>query len=120
MLADQDDPGKVLALSTAAGLAAPFADHFLTGTTVSAPDQVTLGAGVLAAAGMRSGLDCWLVVTPEYSATGGPTEMQLSLKLPFAEGAVALAACELISGLRYTFTVKSTGLTQNSQVDPAV
>ena len=34
-----DNPGKILALSTAAGLAAPFAEHFLSGETVSAPSD---------------------------------------------------------------------------------
>lgn len=104
----QNDPGKVLALSTAAGLAAPFEDHFLSGQTISAPAQVTLGRGVLAAAGMRSGASCWLVVTPTYSATQSPAQIELDLRLPYGK-ATKLSACELISGQSYTFDIKSNG-----------
>ena len=99
----QDDPGKILALSTAAGLAAPFADHFLSGVSISAPDQLTYGSSVLAAAGMRIGLDCWLVVTPEPFV-----DVEVALRLPFA-GATKLAACELISGMRYTVPINASG-----------
>jgi hypothetical protein len=98
----QDDPGKILALSTAAGLAAPFAEHFFSGVTISA-DQLTYGSSVLAAAGMRIGLDCWLVVTPEPFV-----DVELTLKLPFA-GATKLTACELISGMSYTVPINAAG-----------
>ena len=104
----QNNPGKVLALSTAAGLAAPFADHFLSGQTISAPDQITLGDGVLAAAGMRSGTSSWLVVTPDNSATHSATQIELVLRLPYGS-ATTLSACELISGESYTFDIKKNG-----------
>eukprot|EP01047_Picozoa_sp_COSAG01_P053645 COSAG01_NODE_5773_length_4042_cov_3.081410_2_plen_440_part_00 len=100
-----DDPGKILALSTAAGLAAPFAEHFLSGLTLSAPDQLTIGKGVLSAAGMRSGLDCWLVITPVHTASSvAPVKMELLLTLPFG-GVDNLAACELLSGKHYSFAI---------------
>ena len=37
-----DDPGKILALSTAAGLAAPFADHLMLGTPIKVRKRVLL------------------------------------------------------------------------------
>ena len=95
-----DDPGKVLALSTAAALAAPYAEHFFTGTPIVEPDQLRNQSNVLAAAGMRSGLDCWLVVTPARAG-----EVGLELRLPFA-GSSTVAACELISGRAFSFDVE--------------
>lgn len=104
----QNDPGKVLALSSAAGLAAPFEEYFLSGESISAPDQLTLGHGVLAAAGMRSGTSSWLVVTPVYSESQGTTQIELDLRLPYGK-ATKLVACELISGQSYTFDIKPSG-----------
>ena len=63
--------------STAAALAAPYAEHFFTGTPIVEPDQLRNQSNVLAAAGMRSGLDCWLVVTPAHAG-----EVGLELRLP--------------------------------------
>lgn len=109
----QNDPGKVLALSTAAGLASPFEEYFLTGQTISAPDQITLRRGVLAAAGMRSGTRSWLVATPVYSASLTPMQIDFDLRLPYDEymdgKATKLSACELISGQSYNFDIKSDG-----------
>ena len=101
----------MLALSTAAGLASPFEEYFLTGQTISAPDQITLGRRVLAAAGMRMGASSWLVATPVYSASLTPTQVEFDLRLPHDEygKATKLSACELISGQSYTFDIKSDG-----------
>ena len=96
-----DDPGKVLALSTAAALAAPFAEHFFSGTPIVEPDQLRTQSNVLAAAGMRSGLDCWLVVIPAHAGEA----VGLDLRLPFA-GAAPVAACELISGHAFSCDVE--------------
>ena len=90
-----DDPGKILALSSAAGLAAPFAEHFFAGSSVAAPDQLTYGSNILASAGMRLGLSVWLVVTLASPGRGA----ELTLTLPF--GSVrTVHVCELMSGKR--------------------
>ena len=102
-----DDPAKVLALSTAAGLAVEFEQHLFTGSSVAAPDQLTYGDNVLAGAGMRVGLDVFLVATPK---TPGP--MELTLALPFGS-ATTLHVCEVISGQSQSIGVH-TGATRFS------
>ena len=97
-----DDPGKILALSTSAALAAPFEEHFFKGQSISRPDQLTYETNVLAVAGVRLGLDAWLVATPRAA----PGLLSFSLSLPFAAedgdaygGPTKVAVCELISGV---------------------
>ena len=114
----------MLALSTAAGLASPFEEYFLTGQTISAPDQITLGRRVLAAAGMRMGASSWLVATPVYSASLTSTQVEFDLRLPHDEygKATKLSACELISGQSYAFDIKiaahcSGGMAPNLNFD---
>eukprot|EP01050_Picozoa_sp_SAG11_P018593 SAG11_NODE_2838_length_2917_cov_5.779178_4_plen_283_part_00 len=94
-----DDPAKILALSTAAGLAVSFEEHLFTGSSISWPDQLTYGSNVLASAGMRVGLDSFLVASPKAAR-----HIELTLTLPF--GAInKLHGCELLSGQSYTFDV---------------
>lgn len=102
-----DDPAKILALSTAAGLAAPFTEHFFTGISMAAPDQLSYDtASVMVAAGMRIGFDCWLVVSPVHSVAA--VQAKVKLHLPFGS-AKKVSACEIISGLAYTFAVGADG-----------
>lgn len=103
-----DDPGKILALSTAAALAAPFEDLFFEGTTLSAPDQLSWSesdGNVLAAAGMQMNRTSWLVVTP--TLPGMP--VALTVKMPLEDAGTKLYICELLSGISTTTTVAADG-----------
>ena len=96
---DFDNPGKILALSSAAGLAVDFEDHLFTGTSVVAPDHIVNTSNVLAAAGMRIDLDVWMVVTPASRGV-----LKFRLLLPFLS-VTNMNACELISGRTHNFEV---------------
>jgi hypothetical protein len=97
---DLDDPAKILALSSAAGLVARFEGHIFAGHSVAAPDQIMYNHNILASAGSRVGMDVWIVATPK-----APGRMDLTVALPFGS-LQTLHCCELISGHSYIIDVR--------------
>ena len=87
--ADFDDGAKILALSTATAMAAPFEEIFFEGEPLTHVD-VTATDNVLAWSGMRGNGSVWLVVTP--SRRGVRTTLTLANQT--VGGA---AACDLVS-----------------------
>ena len=91
--ADFDDGGKILALSTAAALAAPFEDHFFLGRPLVAMLDIEDAASqnVLAWSGMSHQSSLWVVVTPRRRGA--------TTTLKFKDGnGVAETACDLVAG----------------------
>lgn len=126
-----DDPGKILALSTAAGLAAPFEDHFFTGSPIKHPDQLRYeraSSNVLSATGMCIGFDCFLVVTPTLTAAeeathdqagargDGRVAISLTLVMLFSPATTQIYGCELISGQSFVFGVDQQAATLKMRV----
>ena len=111
-----DDPGKLLALSSAVALAGPFEDHLVDGAPMVGP-ELTVGPGgrLRAWSGMRLGSSVWLVLTP-----GGPRRTEaatvtIELTAPAAgidpqqppAPAPPVTACDLTTGT--AVPVVSTG-----------
>jgi hypothetical protein len=86
--ADFDDGAKLLALSTATALAAPFEDLFFEGEPLTHVD-VTATENVLAWSGMRGNGSAWLVITP--SRRGMKTVLTLA-----NQTVGGVAACDLV------------------------
>ena len=91
--ADFDDGGKILALSTAAALAAPFEDHFFLGRPLVAVLDVEEAASqnILAWSGMSHQNSLWVVLTPRRNGA------KTTLKFRGGNG-VAKTACDLVTG----------------------
>jgi hypothetical protein len=95
--ADFDDGGKILAMSTAAALAAPFEDHFFLGRPLVAVLDIEEAASenILAWSGMSYQNSLWVVLTPR--ANGAKTTLK------FTDGnGVAASACDLVTSKTVT------------------
>eukprot|EP01043_Picozoa_sp_COSAG02_P057252 COSAG02_NODE_6917_length_3288_cov_87.007972_2_plen_764_part_01 len=113
-----DDPGKILALSTASALAAEYEELFFEGQTLAAPDELRWSesqGNVLAAAGMRKNLTMWLVITPKVPGA----RVTLTLRLQSPDTGTQLYLCELLSGISSTVTVGADGETVLTLSAPA-
>ena len=102
--ADFDDGGKILAMSTATALAAPFEDYFLQGSTLTSADvDESQSENVLAWSGMKyeqqgggGGVRLWVVITP--SKPGRQTTLHFTIK------GMAITACDLVGGAATTLS----------------
>jgi hypothetical protein len=79
-----DDPAKLLALSTATALAAPFEDYFMDGKPLVEGALTTQAGELRAWSGVRLGADAhWLVLTPgDQQGHTLPSTLTLTIALP--------------------------------------
>ena len=92
-----DDPGKVLALSSATALATPFEDHFLEGQPMVSTQLECVTGQLRAWSGMQLGQSMWMVLTP--GNTGQTATSDLVVKVLMSSAATAtFSACDLTTG----------------------
>ena len=112
-----DDPAKLLALSTATALAAPFEGHFLDGTPLI-KGSVTATAGNLRAwSGMQLKDSYWLVITPG-SQQGVTLSTMLTIEIATngtqpdrGDGEADWTACDLTTGQTHAAAGTATTIT---------
>eukprot|EP01048_Picozoa_sp_COSAG05_P015250 COSAG05_NODE_1817_length_4029_cov_20.545300_1_plen_245_part_00 len=97
--ADFDDGAKILAMSSATALAAPFEDYFFLGKPLGSLDiVVSESQNILAWSGMSYQGRLWTVVTPKVP--GALTTLVFAKKGRggSANTSIAQSACDLVSG----------------------
>jgi hypothetical protein len=114
-----DDPGKILALSTATALAVPFEDELIHGTPlISTAVQVVEGL-LRAWSGVQlptTTSSHWLVLTPGKEGRTQPSNVTITLTLPDGgddnaneDGGLKYIACDLTTGHSYHTTAAKSG-----------
>ena len=109
-----DDPGKILALSTATALAAPFEDELLDGgmPLISTALQVVEGE-LRAWSGVELPTSHWLVLSPGKEGRTQPSDVTFTVSLPKTAkyDATKYIACDLTDGQEYSTHSHSAGQT---------
>lgn len=124
-----DDPAKILALSTATALAAPFEDHFMDGMPLISGTLTVASGDLRAWSGVRLGSSTWLVLTPGKAGLTRPSDLTVSLALPTSDspeasptdgGSVAYSACDLTTGQEYKVAPDSSAAGSSLTIQAAL
>jgi hypothetical protein len=117
-----DDPGKILALSTATALAAPFEDELVHGGTPLISTALQVVDGVLRAwSGVELATSHWLVLSPGEAGWTQPSDVTFTLSLPkTAKNDTKYIACDLTNGQAYSTHPHSAGQTNSLSIHAAL
>ena len=108
-----DDPGKILALSTATALATPFEDQLLDGTPLISTALKVVDGVLRAWSGVELATSHWLVLTPGKEGRTQPSDVTFTLSLPknAENDATKYIACDLTTGQAYPTHTHAAGQT---------
>jgi hypothetical protein len=97
-----DDPGKLLALSTAAAMAGAFEDLLMDGQPMRT-DAVVSTAGLRQWSGMQRGTEYWVVLTPGRARFTASALVQATLTTneTLSAPSHSYAACDIMTGVKY-------------------
>jgi hypothetical protein len=108
-----DDPGKILALSTATALATPFEDELIDGTPLISTALKVVDGELRAWSGVRLTTSHWLVLTPGKEGRTQPSDVTITLVVPDTaqtHDATKFIACDLTTGQAYPTTLTANHL----------
>lgn len=104
-----DNPGKVLALSSATALATLFEDHFLEGRPMLSTQLDCMTGQLRAWSGMQLKQCMWIVLTP--GSTGRTAASNLVVKILASPAmAVTFSACDLTTGQAFATEATADGV----------
>lgn len=103
-----DDPGKILALSTATALATPFEDHFVRGAPLISTALKVVDGELRAWSGVQLGPSHWIVLTPGKEGRTQPSNVTITLAVPRSVG--KYIACDVTTGQTHHVMETGTGL----------
>ena len=117
-----DDPGKILALSTATALAAAFEEQLLVGTPLISTALELVDGLLRAWSGVELATSHWLVLSPGTEGRTQPSDVTISLQLPknAKSDATKYIACDLTTGHAYPTRAHGVGATQRLNLHAAL